>query len=258
MKITSVFGSSGYEIDQQYITFKARNSAGSVMEQEDVVPVIDVPVSDIGYVTSFVSLEHPSGKWWESLFIPLKKEGTIGVSITTWGRSAGAAGSIQAKFVGESEWYTTAQSKFGAGGYGVFTYAGRESGMTSSQSTVIKNLRPSARSVPIGVLREHEVELNEKMGPTGVIQHLAEHLNLVTPIEWFLTKAYANGKSPLNAVKALHDNLAGPNKVLVEAIIRGMDGMNQNADPIDVRQVKPAEPQVDRTEVYGQTWGVFG
>lgn len=258
MNITSVFGSSGYEIDQRYVRFKARNSAGSMMDQEDIVPVIEAPTSEVGYITSFVSLEHPSGKWWESLFIPVTRAGTMGVSITTWGRAPGQAGSIQAKIVSESEWYSTAQSKFGSGGYGVLTYAGRESGMTSSQSSIIKGIKPAARSVPIGVLREHEVQLNEKYGPNGVIQSVVENLNMVTPIEWFLTKAYANGKSPLKEVEKLYDNMAPQNRPPIEAAILGLNAMNGAIDIDDVRKVKPAEPQVDRTEVYGQTWGVFG
>lgn len=265
MKIRSLLGNFGYEGEVTWPRWKWRNHEGQVEEVEEQNSIIDAPQSDVSHLCSMVTLEHPTGKWWESLFIPTHRTGNIGISITTWGRKAGAQGSAQVKIVSENDWYNIAHSKWGAGGYGVLTYMGRESGLSSGQANALMNLK-AHKVPPAGLVREAAENLSTNKGEVGMLHALAESLLDVTPIEALMVKLMRNTHDPVNSLNILQREPSTPNKMApaIEAIktglAQGLDGLGWATGTIAprARNTAPPEPAINREEVYEGTWGAFG
>lgn len=267
MKIMSLYGNYGFlSAGSDWPVWKSRNHEGQVVEVEEQISSIDIPISSISHVSSMVTLEHPSGKWWESLFIPLSRSGNSGFSITTWGKKAGVAGSIQVKAVSETDWYGVVHSKVGAGGYGVFTYVGREGGLTSAQASAMQSMTASAKMPPMAMVDERATELRDKHGEQGMLAELMKDLMKVTPVEAFIVKAMRNGHSVPNHINGLSQDHKLPLPI-TSAIACAADGLNVALDSLGwasghvstLRSApQPVVPPVNRDEVYGETWGTFG
>lgn len=65
------------------------------------------------------SLQHETGKSWESAFIPIDVVNRTGMSITWWNRRAGLPGEVNIKFVAHYEWEKVVVKKIKDGNYRV-------------------------------------------------------------------------------------------------------------------------------------------
>lgn len=219
----------------------------SLWLEEAVAPV---------YSCAFLSCSHPTGKWWETMYISINRASNVGISITAWGKKTGARGSIQVKQVPETEWYDVVKTKLDVKkGYQALSFIGRKEGLTVPQS---RTFRPALENVPyspqiaIDTSTASAIIARNTTHGLGVI--LAQTLSMHAPTRGFFTKLALNGHNLEGHLADIDvEMIETANKDLIRGLITGLD---EYAEPIP-RVVVPKEPEIDRSEVYG-AWGAFG
>lgn len=215
------------------------------------------------YESSFVALEHPSGKWWESMFFPTSASGNTGFSITTWGKKAGASGSLQVKLVNCHEWYGVVATKIAPGkGYSPLAFIGRQEGVTNGQRSLFERTMNDDFSVaPMAATSAQASDALDKF-PAKAYEMLASQMMVgmiaLAPVQEFLRKISENNHSftdelaaqmPSVGSKAEGDMAMGY-AATITAVLNNPEFQLTLVD-------KPKEPEIDRSTVY-DAWGAFG
>lgn len=214
------------------------------------------------YPMSLIECEHPEGKIWQSMFIPLSPNGAAGVSVTWWGKSNAVKGQCQVKEVSESDWYTVVKSKAVAKGYKVLNYVGRTVPLNVSHQFV-KTLVNTDEVAALPVLAFANFQSNlisDQSGRHGIGMTIAKVMNNFLPVENFLSRLSAKGFSVGQALEdlstaAIYD--AGRSDILQGIRTIGIASDTDSARGSQLSKKAP-EPEVDREEVYGGGWGAFG
>lgn len=207
------------------------------------------------YVGNFIACEHPTLKWWESLFIPLDASGSKGISFTTWGRKGGVKGSAQAKIVTETEWFQTVTSKIGVGDYQVMAYAGRELGLHHNATTLYSQIPEGVRMPAFGLDSMTSADLIARISQMAVFKHLVDFTLNCYPTRDFLNKAALNGNSIHKHLDQM--DIGHPNTKVYVAEIAKMFAEG-SGDTTPGEPVEPSKPAIDRTALYSDAWGAFG
>ena len=241
-------------------------SVAGTLQTEDALHQIlldaHLPPDKTVYECSFISCSHHEGKSWDSMFIPLTSTGHLGMSITWWRRSAGAAGTLLIKSVTEAEWYSVVKTKAVDKGYEVNSFIGREQPL-SSRHSFVRALHASdshCPTLPCAALLESQTLA---MTQSDVGAALGAFCNLV-PVHAVLNKISALGH-PITA--RLESLLKQTNVQLYSGLINGFISKlvsfltNASANPSPTSSRRETEAFVQpptRAETYGARWGAFG
>lgn len=233
---------------------------GSNVKMRSAVYTLDATA--VVYESNFVSTIHPTGKWWESLYISASKTNSVGFSITTWGKKLGAKGSIQVKAVAETEWYDTVKSKLEASkGYIAQSYTGRKEGLTVPQSRIF---RPALEGVPyspqLAFSDAMADAITERVTNIGLGRKIAQTLFEHSPTLEFFRKASINRHDVTTLVEQARDGLSvsADHSDVTQGILNGIAEFGfDNGTVSAIKPPAPKEPEIDRSEVYG-AWGAFG
>lgn len=212
-----------------------------------------VDIEDPIFESSFVALLSPGGKIWRSLFIPLSKSGTVGVSISyTSSSAASKKGRLIIRQVSETSWYTGLKTNIGKG-HTPLTYMGRNTPIKSSHEFV-RDIVNDKRipQIPCMGLSESQADgyIWEKM--PGVL-HKALYTSM-PPIKEMFDDI---GISQIDELEnqARYTGLSGyPNDVLNGFIGKVLGSILDNKNAI--KNVKTTELNKIR-EDYGSNWGRF-
>ncbi len=212
-----------------------------------------VDIEDPIFESSFVTLLSTGGKIWRSLFIPLSKSGTIGVSISyTSSSAASKKGRLIIKQVSETSWYTGLKTNIGKG-YRPLAYMGRNTPIKSSHEFVRVIVHDkSVPQIPCMGLSESQADdyIWEKMPD---LLHKALYTSMPLIKEMFDDIGISQTEELENQAK--YTGLSGyPNDVLNEFIdkVLGSIALGKSA----VANAIKTELNKSR-EDYGSNWGRF-
>ena len=240
------------ELEQVRVNWSARDSVGREEIAERFHQISEV--GNVVYNASFIDCQHPEGKWWKSLFIPINRSGTAGLSITWWGKDLKVKGQVQVKKVSEKEWYTVVKSKAVGKEYEVLNYIGRYVPVDGNHGFVYDIAQnPEIPKLPtLGFELNAASDLIGKHTVYGLGREVGSTLANTTPIRAFIDHITAKNLDA-NVISE-----AGTHSSTLDEtnIINGlMEKMFGNAPEISV--AAPPVPKVDRSEVYGSGWGGF-
>lgn len=224
---------------------------------EQVAAHVMADSSTIVWPTSLIECRHPEGKLWRSMFIPTSPSGSVGFSLTWWGKDDLVKGQAQVKAVSETEWYSVVKSKAVSKGYEVQTYIGRQIPLNTGHQFV-KDLASSEflPKLPVLAMSKAQSENYFDKGTGDKIGSvIGKAIANILPTSNFLNNL--NGKGhPVGGLlaQAFGASSNGSAKDVVGGIMRELTGDL----PIPETLKKAPEPQIDREEVYGSGWGAFG
>lgn len=225
------------------------------------ITAIDGGAAMTVYPVSFIACDHPDGKSWESLFLPLDATGLTGISVTWWNRKKGLPGQINLKPCSQAEFYDTVASKAVHKGYEVISFIGREIGLTRRHSFV-EDLHKRTDSVGpcIGLTVSHLCSGSE-LG-TDMIESACA----LPPIANFFNKLTEN-MHVANFIYALEEVKRGvrpAQKKIIEGIEDGLNEIGFGSDVFAINGVTdrvptpPTSPTPPKKEEIYSGWGVFG
>lgn len=229
-----------------------------------VAPAMHVLTEDsvLTYSTSFISCQHPEGKCWNSLFVPVVANGMSGFSITWWGKEHRVKGQISVKQLSENEWYNTVKSKAVAKDYKVLQYIGRNIPLTSGHSFIHQIITDdSVSSLPQMAFTNYQSnEIREKGSERAVGRAVTAGLKVNTAIGHYLRVLEEKGFDLQQELIRIQDQMDNMLSRASADFVAGMydEGLTDGEIIVNMRgKGKPAEPVIDRVEVYGNGWGGF-
>lgn len=215
------------------------------------------------YESSFVALEHPTGKWWESMFFPTSASGNTGFSITTWGKKSGASGSLQVKLVNCHEWYGVVATKIAAGkGYQPLAFVGRQEGVTTGQRSVFQRTMRDEFSLAVMAATTDQAKTALEKFPTKPYEMLASQLMVgmiaLAPVQEFLKKISENNHSFTDELSAQMPGVSSKAEGdMALGYASAITAVLNNPEFQLTMKEKEKEPEIDRSTVY-DAWGAFG
>lgn len=241
-------------LEQVRVSWNTRNAAG----QEEIADRF-YQISEVGnaiYNASFIDCQHerPMGKWWKSLFVPLNRNGSLGLSITWWGKDLKVKGQVQVKKVSEKEWYSVVKSKAVAKEYEVLNYVGRYVPIDGNHSFVydIAN-NPEVPKLPsVGFEPSAAADIADKHTIYGLGREMGGNLANITPIRAFIDHLTIKNLDGTAISEASTHSTSIEETNIINGLMETLFG---NAPEVSV--TAPPIPKVDRSEVYGSGWGGF-
>lgn len=211
------------------------------------------------FTASFIACEHPGGKVWSSLFIPVVGSGLEGFSITWYGKDNLVKGQVSIKPNTENDWYNLVKSKVVAGGYTVMQYIGRTVPLTVSHSFV-NDIQKSGATPKLPQMAFTSLQANELVMNGGyhkIGQTIAKNIAAFAPVDRFLKNITAKGIDIIPYLREV--NRVVSNGTASDVMLGLIDaGLVPNGSTLGVpRKAKAPEPKIDRAEVYGGGWGGF-
>lgn len=247
-------------IETKQVVWNGRDAAGNSYTCDSKINVSEVYDSFVNYPMSFIACEHPQGKSWESLFIPMAATGVFGVSVTWYNRNVGLKGSINVKITSELDFYNTVASKAVYKGYGVSQFVGRSEGL-NRRHAFVENLHKSEASVA------HTAGLSvasvRKMTPREVGSAYGAALLQIPPLALFVHKLRELGhiSDAIGQMENLSASVTDAGKRLLFRAV--LDTLEANMSMLGVK-VKETEPQAkaptptpSHAPAY-ESWGAFG
>jgi len=210
------------------------------------------------FPTSMIVCSHPEGKQWMSMFIPMNKSGSYGISLTWWGKDLIVKGQCQAKSVSESEWYSVVKSKAVGKGYEVEQYIGRTVPLNVGQSFVsdiAKDNKGGRLHFMALTYDQYIAVIADSCGIAGIGSIMAQAIDNIVPTSNFIS-FIGNKGVDINALIMGEVEKLSPGsteRLVGEAFVSHKFG----SSPLVNSQPRKQEPVIDREEVYGGSWGGF-
>lgn len=253
-------GQRNFENTEQVITdvtWTYANTLSHSREQATVRHTIGEITQGV-YETSFVQLAHPGGKVWDSLFVPLTRDGSLGLSISRWGKDHWVKGQSQVKMISEREWSTTVRSKAMSGGYEAYGFIGRHTPLDSKFNFMTDwHDAPTIPTLPqLAFGRAHAQNVAMMLGEQEIGKMLGRACTNVFPIAKFLEHANSQGHSIPAQIMAAATTYGGTGVKDVANIIASVLS-NGTTVPFETPPERAPEPVIDREAVYAGTWGGF-
>lgn len=250
-------------LTRESVKWQLTSHRGEVREEPSIISSASYS-EPAEYELSMITCEHPEGKVWESMFIPLNASSAEGVSITWWAKNSSGKGQAQIKLVSETEWYSTVKSKAVSKGYKVTNFIGREVPISSGHAFVIDlhrdELIPSIFS--LGFTRQQAQALRIKGGNELIGATIGTAISNLVPTDHFIRKMAANHHSFVGMIDQIIASTTIEQKDLLKGIanVEGLKNVlayqapkGTRAEPVKSRDQLNAE----REESYG-AWGAFG
>lgn len=239
-----------------------RDSSGKMTEISQGVTQTTFPFM---YETSLALCEHPTGKWWETMFLPLTQAGNVGLSLKAWGKKHATGGSTQVKIMSVNEWYDEVCSKVsGSKGYTVLSFMGRSEGLTNKHRGIFFGALSDNRVIGPGGATIEQCKFINAEHPANYGQMLAAKMMLgcmsLVPVLEFFKKLESGGHSIITTIR----NEAKPSELKLQEQRDMVDGYIATIKTVMEKKEwqlnyveKTKEPEVDRSTIY-QEWGNFG
>ena len=210
------------------------------------------------YESSFIQLRHPGGKVWDSMFVSLTRDGSMGLSISRWGKDHWVKGQMQVKAISERAWSDTVRDKIQKGDYGVDGFIGRETPIDIKFS-FMKDIRADSEvpNLPqIAFNQAHAEDIRENGSEMAIGKMMGTAIGNIFPTAKFFEHAAWNGHNIPDAIATAVTPLSRQLQDIGSGFLSGLQVSMGKPSEVLV-SVKEPEPQIDREEVYASAWGGF-